>query len=83
VDLAANNYHLQAGSPAIDTGASVIVMADFDGNPRPQRAAFDVGAYEYTSASASPVSNPFDFSVSISTNSMTLLRQLSEAFSIR
>jgi hypothetical protein len=77
VDLAANNYHLQAGSPAIDTGASVIVMADFDRNPRPQGAAFDVGAYEYTGASASPVSNPFDFSISISTNSMTLSRKQS------
>jgi hypothetical protein len=44
---ASNDYHLQSGSPAIDTGASVSISIDFDGNPRPLGAAFDVGAYEF------------------------------------
>src|ERR1019366_1414967 len=47
VGLTTDDFHLQAGSPAIDTGASVMVAADFDGNPRPLGAAFDLGAYEY------------------------------------
>jgi hypothetical protein len=47
VSPATNDYHLQAGSPAIDTGTSVMVPIDFDGNPRPIGPAFDVGAYEY------------------------------------
>ena len=44
---ATNDYHLQSGSPAIDAGAAVSVTEDFDGNPRPLGAAFDIGAYEY------------------------------------
>lgn len=47
VNLATNDYRLQAGSPAIDTGVPVMVMDDFDGNPLPQGAGFDMGAYEY------------------------------------
>jgi hypothetical protein len=47
VSPATNDYHLRAGSPAIDTGASVMVPIDFDGNLRPSGPAFDVGAYEY------------------------------------
>lgn len=47
VNVGTNDYHLQAGSPAIDTGVSVMVICDFDGNPRPRGAGFDVGAYEY------------------------------------
>jgi hypothetical protein len=36
------------GSPAIDAGAALKeVRADFQGVPRPQGAAFDLGAYEY------------------------------------
>lgn len=39
---------LKAGSPAIDAGAAVKeVAADFDGTPRPQGAAYDLGAYEH------------------------------------
>ena len=48
------NFHLQALSPAIDTGSSANVPAtDFDGNVRPfdgnhdGTANFDIGAYEY------------------------------------
>jgi uncharacterized protein (TIGR03437 family) len=42
------DFHLTAGSPAIDTGATVpAAPADIDGVPRPQGSAYDVGAYEY------------------------------------
>jgi hypothetical protein len=50
-----NDYHLQAGSPAIDTGAAVSLNSDFDGNPRPLGTAFDVGAYEWVGSEALPV----------------------------
>lgn len=62
VNSAGNNYHLQAGSPAIDAGnnsvfatlsaAGVSMGKDFDGNPRVQDATgkgypvIDIGAYE-------------------------------------
>jgi hypothetical protein len=40
------NYHLQAGSPAIDHGANAGVTADLDGRKRPLGAGYDIGAYE-------------------------------------
>ncbi|MBI2841227.1 MAG: PKD domain-containing protein [Acidobacteria bacterium] len=45
----ASDYHLQSGSPAIDQGVATSVSRDHDGIPRPQGAAFDIGAYEYYS----------------------------------
>jgi hypothetical protein len=45
-----NDYHLQAGSPAIDKGYRLeSVTMDFDSVPRPQGSAYDIGAYEYKS----------------------------------
>ena len=43
------DYHLQAGSPAIDAGTSQgpAPAYDFDGEPRPQGITWDIGAYEY------------------------------------
>jgi len=38
-----------AGSPAIDAGADVSaegVTTDYDGDPRPQGAAYDIGVFE-------------------------------------
>jgi len=50
VDPAAFNFRLQAGSPAIDKGNSAEGAAkDFDGQPRPQGTAADIGAYEVSS----------------------------------
>ena len=47
VDEINHNFHLQAGSPAIDAGAAVAeVPTDFDGVARPQGSAYDIGAYE-------------------------------------
>lgn len=48
VDIAARDFHLQAGSPAIDQGVLVDdVTTDFDGTARPHGAAMDVGAMEF------------------------------------
>ncbi len=60
--VAGGDFHLQAGSPAIDAGSSVVqtvVTADHDGNPRPQGPAFDIGAYEYVNNTGLPApTNP-------------------------
>jgi len=43
------NFHLQNGSPAIDTGtASYAPSLDFDGKMRPQGDGFDIGVFEFT-----------------------------------
>lgn len=45
------NLHLQAGSPAIDSGSQDSILAgyrnDLDNTPVPQGTAVDMGAYEY------------------------------------
>ncbi|MEP7269225.1 MAG: right-handed parallel beta-helix repeat-containing protein, partial [Saprospiraceae bacterium] len=45
------NFHVMAGSPAIDMGsdAANAYPTDLDGNPRIQGASIDIGAYEYQS----------------------------------
>ena len=49
VDASANDFSLQASSPAINAGVTVsIVTTDMKGVARPQGAAYDVGAYEYS-----------------------------------
>ena len=47
VDPANGDYHLQAGSAAIDHGVDAGVYTDLDGNPRPKGIGFDIGAYEF------------------------------------
>ncbi len=47
VNLGGGDYHLQAGSPAIDAGLNLGYSLDFDGTGVPQGAAPDIGAYEY------------------------------------
>ena len=46
-DVAADDYHLKPGSPALDAGETLAdVPVDLEGTPRPQGPAFDVGAFE-------------------------------------
>ncbi len=49
VDPSADDYRLRSGSPARDAGGSLGargVVDDFDGVPRPQGPAYDIGAHE-------------------------------------
>jgi parallel beta-helix repeat protein len=53
VNPAAHDYHLKAGSPAIDRGLALSQVAeDLEGHPRPAGAGYDIGAYEFTLALA-------------------------------
>jgi len=45
------DFHLKAGSPAIDAGVNLNYSTDFDGNKVPEGSAPDIGAYEYNSNS--------------------------------
>jgi Right handed beta helix region/Protein of unknown function (DUF1565) len=46
--VAANNFHLQAGSSAVNAGTSLPeVPQDFECTPRPQGSAWDIGADEF------------------------------------
>jgi hypothetical protein len=46
--LSSPNFSLIARSPAIDAGLPLTAIREaFDGTPRPQGAAYDIGAYEY------------------------------------
>ena len=47
VDYAGFNYHLKAGSPAINAGLNLGLTEDMDGNRIPQGGAPDLGAYEF------------------------------------
>jgi MYXO-CTERM domain-containing protein len=54
VDAANNDFHLTAGSPAIDKGEALTsVTADHDGTARPVGAGVDIGAFEYCAGTCS------------------------------
>jgi parallel beta-helix repeat protein len=60
----AADFHLRAGSPAIDTGANLStlgILSDLEGTPRPQGSGYDIGAFEYgdsTGAIVQPTPSP-------------------------
>ena len=64
VNAATFDFHLLAGSPAINAGTTLSdVPTAFDGTTRPQGAAYDIGAFEYgiinvTSPPSFPISVP-------------------------
>jgi len=60
VNLAGGDYHLRAGSPAIDAGVDLGYRQDCAGQPVPQGSAPDLGAYEYSSSApaATPTQAP-------------------------
>ena len=54
VDAGAGDFHLGAGSPAIDAGvAAPMAREDAEGNARPDCVAWDIGAYEAQSGGTS------------------------------
>jgi hypothetical protein len=54
VDVGAGDFHLGAGSPAIDAGvAAPMAREDAEGNARPDCVAWDIGAYEAQSGATS------------------------------
>lgn len=54
VDVTTNNFQLQPGSPAIDTGANDGISRDIMQTPRPQGVAYDIGAYEFKGTVTQP-----------------------------
>jgi hypothetical protein len=56
VNAAAGDYHLQAGSAAIDTGLiQPSNRVDFDGRSRPQGICIEIGAYEFPATTVNAV----------------------------
>lgn len=55
VNPAMNNYHLSAGSGAIDMGIDAGVLSDIDGESRPVGAGYDIGADEFWYAVSLPL----------------------------
>jgi Right handed beta helix region len=69
VDAASNDFRLRAGDPRINAGQNLTakgVTTDFNGCPRPQGGAFDIGAHEFGGAACGGVEPPppeFDYEI--------------------
>ncbi len=51
VSTSTPDFHLQSNSPAKDAGTTISsLLADYEGVPRPQGSAFDIGAFEFVPA---------------------------------
>jgi hypothetical protein len=57
INPSGHDFHLQSNSPAIDAGIDIGLTTDFDGNPRPRGAGYDIGVYEYQEG-VQPTSTP-------------------------
>ncbi len=55
VAMTEGDYHLSAGSPCIDAGATSSVVTDFDGDTRPGGTAPDIGYDEFVESGTSIV----------------------------
>jgi len=53
-----SDFHLQNTSPLIDNGTTDGITIDFDGNPRPQGSAIDVGSYEFAGTAQAATGTP-------------------------
>src|SRR6185312_11043000 len=61
VNAAGRDYHLKAGSAAINAGTVMSAAppaTDFDGNARPAGGAYDIGAFEAASTGAADTTSP-------------------------
>ncbi len=96
VNPGAGNYHLAAGSPAINRGTSVPVPNDIDRQSRPRGRRYDIGSDEAYGASGRPAvrrggaplpepldSGPWPRTSSRSTSSLKSIRTSSETPSNR
>ena len=54
VNLGGGDYHLQASSPAINSGAGALYASDYDGKAVPSGGAVDLGAFEYGGTAPPP-----------------------------
>ena len=54
VNIGQQDFHLNAGSPAINIGASLNLTPDYAGTAVPVGGATDIGAYEYTTNVCTP-----------------------------
>ena len=85
VNLTADNFHLQQGSPAQDAGLTISssntynnyvawngLPRDRDGVSRPQGSSFDIGAYEYFTGSGQPPSSPTLQSIAVTPSPATV-----------
>ncbi|AYB33172.1 PKD domain-containing protein [Chryseolinea soli] len=74
VDAAGKNFHLLAGSSAIDGGKDMSAFGindDFDGAIRPSGGKYDIGAFEYQTGKVSANAGK-DVIITLPTNTVTL-----------